>query len=261
METEEKERAASPAVQAGAGETLDGKRIKKTFPLEGMRAAIAEHMVRSLRTSAQLTTTAEIDMTEAVRIRNSYLEREEELGIRISFTGLVVFVLARALRDVPMVNASLIDGRMILWEDINIGVAVAVKLNAFESGLLVPVVRNADEKPLVELSKEIKGLTQRARALQLQPDDLGGGTFTVTNVGTFGVGWSISTPIINQPEAAILGTGVIEERAVVRKGEIVARPMMSCFLTFDHRILDGAPVGAFLDRFKRLMENPALMFL
>lgn len=250
-----------PHAMVWAEEVLDGKRIKKSFRLEGMRAAIAEHMIRSLQTSAQVTTTHEIDMTEMIRIRKSYLAREEKIGIRISFTDLVTFVLARALKEVPMMNASLVEGRLILWEDIHIGVAVAVRLNELETGLIVPVVRNADKKTLMDLSREIKDLSQRARSLKLQPDDLGGGTFTLTNVGVFGNGWSISTPIINQPEAAILGIGVIEERAVVRNGDIVARPMMNCFLTFDHRILDGAPVGEFLGRFKELMENPGLMFI
>jgi pyruvate dehydrogenase E2 component (dihydrolipoamide acetyltransferase) len=252
---------AQPHVEEWAGEIVDGKRVKKSFRLEGMRAAIAEHMVRSLRTSAQVTTTHEIDMTEMIRIRESYLTREEKIGTRVSYTDLVTYVLARALKDVPMMNASLIDGRLILWEDINIGVAVAIRLNELETGLIVPVVRNADKKTLMDLSREIKDLSQRARNLKLQPDDLGAGTFTLTNVGAFGNGWSISTPIINQPEAAILGTGVIEQRAVVRNGEIVARPMMNCFLTFDHRILDGAPVAEFLGRFKEFMENPGLMLL
>jgi pyruvate dehydrogenase E2 component (dihydrolipoamide acetyltransferase) len=250
-----------PQVKDWAGEIVDGKRIKKSFRLEGMRAAIAEHMIRSLRTSAQVTTTHEIDMKEMIHIRESFVSREEEIGIRVSFTDLVTYVLARALKDVPVMNASLIDGRLILWEDINIGLAVAIRLNELETGLIVPVLRNADKKTLLELSREIKDLSQRARSLKLQPDDLGGGTFTLTNVGVFGNGWSISTPIINQPEAAILGIGGIEERAVVRNGEIVARPMMNCFLTFDHRILDGAPVGEFLGRFKELMENPGLMLL
>jgi pyruvate dehydrogenase E2 component (dihydrolipoamide acetyltransferase) len=252
---------AQPHVEEWAGEIVDGKRVKKSFRLEGMRAAIAEHMIRSLRTSAQVTTTHEIDMTEMIRIRESYLTREEKIGTRVSYTDLVTYVLARALKDVPMMNASLIDGRLILWEDINIGVAVAIRLNELETGLIVPVVRNADKKTLMDLSREIKDLSQRARNLKLQPDDLGAGTFTLTNVGAFGNGWSISTPIINQPEAAILGTGVIEQRAVVRNGEIVARPMMNCFLTFDHRILDGAPVAEFLGRFKEFMENPGLMLL
>jgi len=130
-----------------------------------------------------------------------------------------------------------------------------------ETGLIVPVTRNTDQKSLVALSKEIKGLTKRAREMKLLPDDLGGGTFTITNFGVFGVGYSITTPIINQPEAAILGTGAIDDRPVVRDGQIVIRPIMPLSLTFDHRILDGAPIGKFLNRLKELLENPYLLIL
>jgi pyruvate dehydrogenase E2 component (dihydrolipoamide acetyltransferase) len=252
---------ATPAEQWD-GEMIDGKRVKQTIPLVGIRAAIAEHMIRSLQTSAQLTTTGEIDMSEMIRIRASYLEKEQQIGVRISFTDMIVFILARVLKEQPMMNSSLIDGNVILWDSVNIGVAVAIELNELETGLIVPVVRDADKKNLVQLSHEIKALSKRARTLQLEPDDLGGSTFTLTNFGVFGSsGYSFSTPVINQPEAAILGTSSITDMAVVRNKEIVIRPIMPLSLTFDHRQLDGAPVGKFLFRFRELMENPHLMFL
>jgi pyruvate dehydrogenase E2 component (dihydrolipoyllysine-residue acetyltransferase) len=256
-----KREPAPPSLQAWSGEVIDGKRVKQTLPLKGMRAAIAEHMIRSLQTAAQLTTTCEIDLSELIRFRESFLAREKEIGVRISFTDLMVFILARVLKEQPRMNSSLLDDRVILWEDINIGVAVAVELSEMETGLIVPVTRNTDQKSLLALSKEIKALTQRARTMQLLPDDLGGGTFTVTNFGVFGVGYSITTPIINQPEAAILGTGAVEDRAVVRSGQIVIRPIMPVSLTFDHRLLDGAPIGRFMSRLKELLENPHLMWL
>jgi pyruvate dehydrogenase E2 component (dihydrolipoamide acetyltransferase) len=260
IEAAKSQPAAAPSVEWG-GEMIDGKRVKQTLPLKGMRAAIAEHMIRSLRTAAQLTTTCEIDMSELIRIRESFLAKEEEIGVRISFTDLMVFILARVLKEQPMMNASLIDDRVVLWEDVNIGVAVAVELSEMETGLIVPVTRNTDQKSLVTLSKEIKGLTKRAREMKLLPDDLGGGTFTITNFGVFGVGYSITTPIINQPEAAILGTGPIDDRPVVREGQIVVRPIMPLSLTFDHRILDGAPIGKFFRRLKELLETPHLLIL
>ena len=258
-----KEAAAAPPEAAAeeTGEIIDGKRVLQAFPLQGMRAAIVEHMVRSLQTAAQLTTTCDVDMSELLRIRRSFLDRESEIGVRISITDLMVFILARVLLEQPVMNASLIEDQVVLWKDINIGVAVAVELNALETGLIVPVVRNADRKPLKDLSQEIKGLTQRGRTMKLQPGDLGGGTFTLTNFGVFGVGYSITTPIINQPEAAILGTGSIDDKAVVREGQIVIRPVMPLSLTFDHRILDGAPIGKFVFRLRELMENPHLMFI
>jgi pyruvate dehydrogenase E2 component (dihydrolipoamide acetyltransferase) len=251
---------AAPGTEQG-GEMIDGKRVKQAIPLQGMRAAIAEHMIRSLQTAAQLTTTCEIDMSELIRIRETFLTKEKEIGVRISFTDLIVYILARVLKEQPMMNSSMIDEQLILWEDVNIGVAVAVELGEMETGLIVPVVRNADRKSLGALSKEIKALTKRARAMQLLPDDLGGGTFTITNFGVFGVGYSVTTPIINQPEAAILGTGAVEDRPVVRGGQVVVRPIMPLSLTFDHRVLDGAPIGKFLHRIKELLETPHLMFL
>lgn len=251
---------APPAAAEWDGETRDGKRVKNTMPLQGMRAAIAEHMMHSLHSSAQLTSTGEIDMTEAIRWRKSLVTKEEKLGVRVSYTDLIVYVLARVLSEQPIMNSSLIDNELILWEDVNIGVAVAIELSEFETGLIVPVVRNADKKTLAELSKEIKGITQRARTLTLEPADLGGGTFTITNFGVFGSGYTISTPVINQPEAAIIGSGSIVDMAVVRDGEIVVRPILPVSLTFDHRILDGAPIGKFMVRFAELMENPYLMF-
>lgn len=260
IEDAKREPAAAPQVEWG-GEVLDGKRVKQALPLKGMRAAIAEHMIRSLQTAAQLTTTCDIDMSELIRIRNSFLAKEEKIGVRISFTDLLVFVLSRVLKEQPRMNSSLIDNRVILWEDINIGVAVAVELSEMETGLIVPVIRNTDEKSLLTISKEVKGLTKRARAMQLLPDDLGGGTFTITNFGVFGVGYSITTPVINQPEAAILGTGAVVDRAVVREGQIVIRPIMPLSLTFDHRLLDGAPIGKFFNRLQELLENPNLLLL
>jgi pyruvate dehydrogenase E2 component (dihydrolipoamide acetyltransferase)/2-oxoglutarate dehydrogenase E2 component (dihydrolipoamide succinyltransferase) len=260
IETAKSQPATAPSTEWG-GEVIDGKRVKQTLPLKGMRAAIAEHMIRSLHTAAQLTTTCDIDMSDLIRIRNSFLAKEEAIGVRISFTDLLVFILSRVLKEQPRMNSSLIDNRVIFWEDISIGVAVAVELSEMETGLIVPVIRNTDQKSLLTISKEVKALTKRARAMQLLPDDLGGGTFTITNFGVFGVGYSITTPVINQPEAAILGTGAVVDRAVVREGQIVVRPVMPLSLTFDHRLLDGAPIGKFFKRLQELLENPHLLLL
>ena len=253
---------AAPAAPAAGGsfEQLDGKRIKERVPLKGMRKAISDHMHQSLSVSAQLTSMGEIDMTEMIKFRASLLEMEEELGTRITYTDIYVFAAAKALRAVPDVNSSIIDGAIVLWEDINVGVAVALQgQDALGGGLIVPVVRNADQKSLVEISKELKGIVDRARKGQLLPDDVSGGTFTVTNTGTPGGGWGHGTPIINQPQSAILGTGSIVDRAVVVDGEIVIRPMMPISFTFDHRVLDGVPAGKFSGRFGRMLRNPYLM--
>lgn len=252
--------SATPAAAAGF-ETLDGKRIKARLPLKGMRKAIAEHMVYSLQVAAQLTTLTELDMTEMVRWRQGLLERERSIGFRVSYTDLLVYVLARALRAVPVLNASLVDEEVVLWEDVNIGVAVALQISSHESGLIVPVVRNADLKSLAEIHSAIVSATERARSGKLLPDDVTGSTFTLTNTGVFGKAWAWGTPIINQPESAILQTGPIVERPAVVAGELTVRPMMPVSLTFDHRVLDGAPVALFLEKFKDLVEHPETLIV
>jgi len=241
-------------------EVVEFKRVKSTIPLRGMRKAIGQHMQRSLSVSAQLTSMGEVDMTEMIKHRNALLEQEEAIGARISYTDILVLAIARAINDNPIINASLIESEIKVWEDINIGVAVAVEQDG-EWGLIVPVVRNADRKNLVEIDKEVRSLTEKARAGKLMPDDVSGGTFTLTNLGAFGGGWGFGTPIINQPESAILGTGAITDRAVVRDGQIVIRPILTCSFTYDHRVIDGAPAAQFMVSLTQLLENPAFLLL
>lgn len=251
-----------PAVQKDfgdekfAGEIIDGKRVKKILPLKGMRQAIAEHMLQSLHVSAQLSTGTEVEMTEIVRMRNSLKKKAELRGQRLTFTDIFVYIVALVLKEQPMMNASLIDGELILWEDVNIGVATSLQINEQESGLAVPVVRNADKQSLFQLGRNIQALVEKTRSGNMELDDMLGGTFTLTNTGVFGSRWSWATPVINQPQAAILQTGAIVDRPVVVNGEVVARPMMPLILTFDHRIIDGAPAGLFLGRLVEIMEDP-----
>jgi pyruvate dehydrogenase E2 component (dihydrolipoamide acetyltransferase) len=232
-------------------EVYQGRRVKSVIPLKGMRKAIAEHMHRSLSVAAQLTLTAEIDMTEMVKLRKSLVAREEELGTRITYTDLLVLAIARLLKDQPIINSSLIDDEIKRWESINVGVAVAL-----EEGLIVPVVKDADKKSLVEISKTIKSIAQKAREGKLKPDEVTGGTFTLTNIGALGAGYRFETFIINQPESAILGTAGITDRAVVRDGKIVIRPILACSLTYDHRVIDGAVAHQFMTDVIKLVENP-----
>jgi pyruvate dehydrogenase E2 component (dihydrolipoamide acetyltransferase) len=242
-------------------EVFDGKKVKSTIPLKGMRKVIAEHMHRSISVSAQITTMGEIEMTEMIKLRDLLLQREKSIGVRISYTDLFIMFVARALRDVPIMNSSLLGDEIKIWDDINIGFAVSIGDGIHESGLMVPVIRNADKKSLIEISAMRSELMEKARSGKIGLDDLMGGTFTITNMGIFGSEWSVSTPIINQPESAILGTGAIVERPVVREGQIVIRPVMTIMLTFDHRVLDGAPVGVFLMKLRELMLNPDLLLL
>jgi len=247
-----------PAAPAAPAESYEGRRVRETVPLRSMRKAIAEHMHRSLSVSAQLTIMGEIDMTAMMDLRKALVEQEETIGVRVTYTDLFVLVIARALRDNPVINSSLIENEIKLWEDINIGIAVALE-RGLEGGLIVPVLKNADQKSLADISREARSLVEKAREGKLMPDDVSGGTFTITNLGAVGGGYGFGTPIINQPESAILATGAITDRAVVRQGEIVIRPIMTYSLTFDHRVIDGATASIFMLRVMQLMENPALL--
>ena len=251
-----KQVAAAPkeAAPEAAFEVYQGRRVKSTAPLKGMRKAIAEHMNRSLLVSAQLTDMGEIDMTEMMKLRKSLLEQEEALGTRITYTDLMILILAKVLGEYPVVNSSIIDNEIKTWEDINIAVAVAL-----EEGLIVPVVKNADQKSLVEISQAVKTLAKKVRERTLAPEEIQGGTFTISNLGALGGGWRFATLIINQPESAILGTGGITDRAVVRDGQIVVRPIMTYSFTYDHRLVDGAVAAQFMASVIRLLENPTLL--
>jgi len=239
IETKKKKQAETAPVEA-----------ELTMSLTGTRKAIAEHMLRSLSISAQLTAMGEIDMTEIVKLRESLLGQEEVLGARITYTDLLVFAVAKVLKEYPLVNASIIDNQIKIWKDINIAVAVHV-----EGGVIVPVIKNADKKPLTEISREIKTLTQRTRERTLTLEEVKGGTFTISNLGAIGGGWRFDTLIINQPQSAILGTGSITERAVVRDGQIVIRPIMTYSFTYDHRLIDGALAVKFMNSVIRLLEG------
>lgn len=242
-------------------ERYEGKKVKKTIALRGMRQAIAEHMVYSLSVAAQLTLSGEIDMTEMIKLRKSLLQKEEIVGLRISYTDLLVYALTKAVKLVPIVNSSVVDNEIKIWEDINIAVAVSLEVDEAESGLIVPVVKDAGNKSLLEISRSIKDLAGRARNGQLTADDMADGTLTLSNTGVFAPGWTVSTPIINQPQSVIVLTGGIFEKPMAVNGEVVVRPMMTTSITFDHRVMDGAPIHTFLSKFKAFIEQPELLHL
>ena len=253
--------AAAPSEEAWTAEMVDGKRVKAAIPMKGMRKAIADHMIQSLSVSAQLSSMGEVDMTELIQIRKSLLQKEAEIGVRITYTDLMILALTKAVQNVPLVNSSLIEDEIKIWEDINVAVAVALDRGEYESGLIVPVIKNADKKSLAEISRCIKDLTARARSAELTPDDLYGGTITLSNVGGLAAGWAVSTPILNQPQAVIVQPGGILDRPVARDGQVVVRPIMTLSVTFDHRILDGVPIIKFFTKMVELLENPELLLL
>jgi pyruvate dehydrogenase E2 component (dihydrolipoamide acetyltransferase) len=248
--------APAPASPPPAAAPVPTPAVPATLlPLAGIRRTIAERMLKSQQTVAEVTITSEVDMAEVVKLRGQIgVEWEKQHGFRPSYTDVIVKAVARALREHPKLNSTLTDQGIQLHSEINVGIGVAL-----DDGLIVPVVRNADQKSLVDVSRAVRDLGERARTNQLTRDDVGGGTFTISNLGTFGV--ETFTPIINLPECAILGVGRIVERAVVREGQLVARPTMWLSLTFDHRIVDGAPAAQFLGRVRQLLESPYLLFV
>lgn len=224
-----------------------------------MRKTIAEHMVHSKQTSAHVTTFAEADVTNLVRWREANKkEFQERAGVKLTFTPLFLEAIIQAIREFPLINSSVDTEKdeIILKRDINFGIAVALGEGG-KGGLIVPVIKQAQDKNLVGLANEVSELAEKARTKDLNPDDLVGGTITLTNYGS--VGNLMGTPIINQPQVAIMGTGVIGKRPVVMEtgqGDMIAiRHMMYLSMSYDHRIIDGAHGGAFLNRVKQLLED------
>ena len=219
------------------------------------RKRIAEHLLESQHATAHLTTFNEIDMTAVSSLRERIKERmEKERGVKLSFMPFFVKATCQALKAYPVVNAQ-IDGDSIVYKHyVNMGIAVAS-----DAGLVVPNVKDADRKGMIEVSNDIGALAKRARDGKLAMDDLTGGTFTITNGGVFGS--LVSTPIINYPQVAILGLHKIQDRPVAISGKVEIRPMMYVALSYDHRIIDGQQAVLFLVRVKELLEDPATMLI
>jgi pyruvate dehydrogenase E2 component (dihydrolipoamide acetyltransferase) len=218
-------------------------------PMSVMRQRIAEHMVMSKRVSAHVTTVHKTDMTKIAKMRErNKAEFQARYGYSLTFLPFVIKAAAEAIRHYPIVNASIEGANIIYHNDINIGIAVAL-----ENGLIVPVIRNADEKNVVGLQRSIVDLSTRARSRQLKPDEVQGGTFSITNFGSFGS--VFATPVINQPQVAILGVGAVEKVPVVVDDAIAIRSVAYLALTFDHRLIDGALADQFTGKVKSILES------
>jgi pyruvate dehydrogenase E2 component (dihydrolipoamide acetyltransferase) len=236
--------------RAGAlsrGELADAG-IIETIPMRGVRAVIAERMAQSAATAAHVTLNSEADATALVELRRQLAEA----GVEVSYNALLLVILGRALRAHPRLNASLVEDTIRVWRRVDVGLAVDS-----DRGLLVPVLRNVDHKGLAQLEGEIQALVERARAGHCTPEELSGGTFTLTNLGMFGI--DSFTPIINLPECAILGVGRIKSQPALVAGQVVARQMMWLSLSFDHRLVDGAPAAQFMQHVVQLIEHPYLL--
>jgi len=225
----------------------------KVIPFEGMRKIIADNMHASLQNAAQLTAFTEVDVTEMVRFRD--LIREEyrrDDSVKISYNDIIVMATARALMRHRIMNSTLAGEEILLHETVNLGIAVALS-----EGLIVPKLRNAEKKSLLQIAKEVRELAQKAREGALAIEDVTDGTFTISNVSMLGMDGF--TPVLNPPETGILGVGRVIEKPAVFKGEITIRHMMTLSLTFDHRVVDGAPAMAFLKDLARYLAQPMLI--
>jgi len=236
------------SVAMKSGQEIEGSEAE-ILPLSPVRQQIAEHMLRSNLTSPHVTTVMEADMSTAVSHRFQHRELYAKDGINLTLTTYLAAACTQALRKFQIVNSSWNDEGIVIHRDINIGIAASLE----EEGLIVPVIRNADNLSLFELANRINELTKRAREKRLVPDDVQSGTFTITNHGVNGS--LFATPIINQPQCAILGVGVIQKRAVVINDAIAIRPMVYLSLTFDHRIIDGAIADHFLSELIEVLHS------
>lgn len=237
--------AAAPMPRAEAAKT-------RVEPMSTMRKKIAEHMVASKHTSAHVTTVHRVDMTKIAKLRERAKgEFQARNGFSLTFLPFITVATAQALRDFPLVNASIDGNNVVYHTDINIGIAVALDEGL---GLIVPVIRNADEKNVAGLQRSIVDLATRARSRQLKPEEVQGGTFTITNFGSFGS--VFATPVINQPQVGILGMGAVEKVPAVVDGDAIAiRSQAYLALTFDHRLVDGALADQFCQKVKKVLEN------
>jgi 2-oxoglutarate dehydrogenase E2 component (dihydrolipoamide succinyltransferase) len=219
-------------------------------PMSIMRKKIAEHMVMSKHTSPHVYTIFEVDMNEVVKRREATKREFEAQGVKLTFLPYFIEASIRGIKEYPIINSS-VDGETIVYKrTVNVGIAVAL-----DNGLIVPVIKHADQMNLLGLAKTAADLGERARSKRLMPDDVQGGTFTITNVGVFG--GTFGLPIINQPQAAIMGIGTITKRPVVIDDAIAIRPIVYLSLSYDHRVIDGADAARFLTVVKRELERPA----
>lgn len=256
---------ASPASTAApkTPAKASGMREKSRVPLAGMRKAIAERMLRSKTTAAHTYVFFEIDVTKLVAARKTILAREEELGTRVSMTAFYARAMALACRQVPIINSTLVGDEIIVWENINIGIATALPgKSEYESGLVVPVLRDVESKGVLEIDREIRRLVTAARDGSLTARDTADGTVTLSSTAGFmGGEWCVSTPLLNQPQVFNFQPGTPIEKPVVVDGEIVIRTMLPCGLSFDHRAMDGVPVASFNRKIADLLSHPELMVL
>lgn len=245
-----------------AGET-GAPRVRARVPMTGMRKAIAERMLRSKTTAAHTYVFFEIDVTRLLDARATMLAREQELGTRVSMIALYAKALSIAVRHVPICNATLQEQEIVVWDNVNIGIAVALPgRSEYESGLVVPVLRNVEQKGIAEIDRDIRVLAEKAKAGKLTAADTSEGTVTLSSSAGFMPGqWCVSTPLLNQPQVLNFQPGSPLAKPVVVDGQVAVRTMLPCGLSFDHRAVDGEPVARFNRKISDLLAHPELMLL
>jgi len=246
----------SPTAPAFAPSAVVTDRREERIPLRGIRKRIAEHMHQSKTTAAHFTYVDEVDMTELIQVREQMKPLAEQKGVKLTYLPFIVKASVAALKEMPILNASIDEakGEIVIKKYYNIGIATAT-----EDGLIVPVIKDADRKSLLEIAMEIERLAKAAREGKIALSDLQGGTFTITSLGA--LGGLFATPIINYPEVAILGIHEIKRRPVVKDDQIVIRDVMYISLSFDHRLVDGDVGARFCKKIISYLENPKLLFL
>jgi 2-oxoglutarate dehydrogenase E2 component (dihydrolipoamide succinyltransferase) len=241
--------------QSSKGQVVEPVRSSQRKPMSPLRKKLASRLVAVKNQTAMLTTFNEVDMSMLIEIRNTYKNAfESKHGVKLGYMSFFAKACAIALKKFPAINAMIDNDDVVFFDYCDISIAVST-----DKGLVVPIIRNVDSISLAQTEKEIQSVAQKARSFKLLPEDFEGGTFTITNGGVFGS--LLSTPIINPPQAAILGMHTIQERPIAINGQVVVRPMMYIALSYDHRIIDGKESVGFVVEVKRLLENPTFMFL
>jgi 2-oxoglutarate dehydrogenase E2 component (dihydrolipoamide succinyltransferase) len=241
--------SAPPAAPPVPYQAPAGQAKTRIEPMSTMRIKIAEHMVLSKRTSPHVTTVHRVDMTKVARLREKYKEQfRSNYGFSLTYLPFIARASVTALRQFPLLNASIDGNNIVYHNEIHIGIAVAL-----ENGLIVPVIRNADEKNILGLQRAVVDLAARARSRQLKPEEVVGGTFSITNFGSYGS--LMGTPVINQPQVAILGVGTVDKTPVVIDDAIAIRSICHLSLSFDHRLVDGALADQFMTKVKQVLEG------
>jgi pyruvate/2-oxoglutarate dehydrogenase complex dihydrolipoamide acyltransferase (E2) component len=245
-----------PAPTPSAG----GSRVLARVPMSGMRSTIAGRMVQSLTESAQLSSSWESDITDLLVMRQTFVAREEQLGTRVSINAFLIKAMVYAVRQVPIANSCLLDEEIHIYENVNVGVAVSTKGSTeYDSGLMVAVLHNVEHMGVVEIDKALKALIGRVRSGKATAEDLSGATITLSSTAGIAPPGLKTTPVLNLPNAALLGPSTPIERPVARGGSVEVRTMLPLSFTFDHRVMDGEPAARCMNALHECLEHPELM--